>query len=593
MAFMDGVFRRALRTIGASTDAGASTTDLRSTAVDNAKASAAVKKVKAGGSALYHWAFVIHKWTGLAAAAWLAVLGLTGFFLDHDGWRWQMQMKVPSWLTTEAVNKTAMRSLARYLQINPDYRQHQVAGGPRGLWVSKDGGESWTPTAFAQGDRPQTLAIEPDPAKGWGRLWFATDNGVYLSDDGGASAQAASLKGEYVTTLAAGATPNAMLAVVDRTRVYRFDTQAADKIERLDFAPLAQKSRPVSVPLNRFIHDLHFGKAVFGPMSSLLLNDLGGLGMFALCLTGLLYWALPKWWKAQAKKRAAARTSKTAKKATIVWLFRLHSATVGIAAAAMILYLSITGIFLGHGRELFNWMRSIQVPQAYLTPAFALSSWDGWIDAIVAYPGAPDSYTIGNRLGMFTSVDGGQSWAREDDSKGAPIRVAARLRRIGDTIYVANGMAGDSFIHDEKQPDRPVLPHLAHGGMGMSGSHRHARDAGAIPRVGAPMARRDEMAGMMNMENMFMPSDVTRFGDRLLWKSANRIFVTDGDGREIERLDIKQPTDPGTPWFTWFLRLHMGTLFWSEWKWINDVFAVLAVFLSVTGLIRWWRQKWV
>jgi hypothetical protein len=37
----------------------------------------------------------------------------------------------------------------------------------------------------------------------------------------------------------------------------------------------------------------------------------------------------------------------------------------------------------------------------------------------------------------------------------------------------------------------------------------------------------------------------------------------------------------------------MGTIFWSEWKWVNDVFAVLAVFLSVTGLIRWWRQKWM
>jgi hypothetical protein len=71
------------------------------------------------------------------------------------------------------------------------------------------------------------------------------------------------------------------------------------------------------------------------------------------------------------------------------------------------------------------------------------------------------------------------------------------------------------------------------------------------------------------------------------------MYVTDADGKEIETFDIQQPSDPGTPWFSWMLRVHMGTIFWSEWRWVNDVFATLAVFLSVTGLIRWWRQKWM
>jgi hypothetical protein len=98
---------------------------------------------------------------------------------------------------------------------------------------------------------------------------------------------------------------------------------------------------------------------------------------------------------------------------------------------------------------------------------------------------------------------------------------------------------------------------------------------------------------MGGMEGMFMPSDVTRLGDNFVWKSSSKMYVTDAEGKEIETFDVKQPTDSGTPWFSWLLRVHMGTIFWSEWKWVNDVFAVLAVFLSVTGLIRWWRQKWM
>jgi hypothetical protein len=55
------------------------------------------------------------------------------------------------------------------------------------------------------------------------------------------------------------------------------------------------------VQLNRFVRELHFGKGVVGSLTSLVMNDIGGLGMFILSLTGLLYWGLPKWWKQRAK----------------------------------------------------------------------------------------------------------------------------------------------------------------------------------------------------------------------------------------------------------------------------------------------------
>jgi len=576
----------------------------------------AIKKVQPGGSALYRWFFVIHKWTGLASAAWLAVLGLTGFFLDHDSWRWQMQSKAPGWLTTTALKEQSARNTIRYLQMDPADSAHRAAGGPRGVWFSRDGGATWKPTAFQKGDHPQLLAIEPDPSKGWNRLWLGTDDGVYVSEDGGASARLAALEGDYVTGVAAGATSSDMLAIVDRSKVFRFDADAPEKVEAIDFAPLEKASRPRDAQLNRFIHDLHFGRALAGPTTSLVANDIGGIGMFVLSITGLLHWGLPKWWKAQAKKNKltgeSRGASKETKKATIVWLFRLHSVTLGIASVAMILYLSITGIFLGHGRELFNWMRSVKIPEAYLTPAFALRSWDGWIDSIVAYPGMPGAYTIGNRIGMFTTVDGGQSWAREENATGEPVRLAARMRRFGDRVAMVNGMGGPSAIRgaDEINRDVNIGPQMGmgmgmgghagkhHGGM-RGGEQKTARDASgeAATREGRSeqgFAKRGQMGGMGmgGMENMFMPSDVTLSEDKLYWKSSGKLWVTDSEGKELDKQDIVMPSDPGTPWFTWFLRVHMGTIFWSEWKWVNDVFAILAVFLSVTGLIRWWRKKW-
>jgi hypothetical protein len=598
MAFLDIVFRRVAHAAGAVAPKDA---EPRS----RAGAPKREKKSKNVGG-FYYWSFFIHKWAGLIGAAWLAVLGLTGFFLDHDSWRWLMQGKAPAFLTPAALEASAARGVVRLLQIDPDQSSAQVAGGPRGLWWSADGGDNWTLTRFTDGDHPQILAIEPDPALGWRRLWFASDNGLYVSWDQGASAEPVALKGEYVTALAAAAAPEEMLAVIDKSEVLRFKTDDPTTPLRLELGPLDRESRVLDVQLNRFARDLHFGKGAFDQMTSLALNDVGGIGMLVLSLTGLLYWGLPKWWKRRAQSAGAvSKQVKAARRETIVWLFRLHSATLGIASVVMLLYLAITGILIGHGRELGDWLRATRIPQAYLTPAFGGASWKGWIEAIVAYPGQPDAYTIGNRIGMFTTVDGGQTWAREDDAKGEPFRTSSRMRRIGDKVLVSGGMAGPSYIRGGDDVSREVVvsegERKARGGQGRRAGKRGDREgAGGMEGMDhahhsgmEAMRRGDGMGGMNGMDGMFMPSDMTRIGDNFAWKSSSKIFVTDASGKEIESFEIRQPSDPGAPWFSWLLRVHMGTIFWSEWRWINDIFAVLAVFLSVTGLIRWWRQKWM
>ena len=579
----------------------------RTAAADGQPAKPRAAKVR--GSAVYNWSFFLHKWIGLFAAVWLAVLGLTGFFLDHDSWRWLQQAEAPSWLTTNWLLENTRWSVARLMQVDPADPSIRVTGGPRGLWFSRDAGASWQPAAFPGGIQTQVLAIEPDPALGWKRLWFATDDGVYLSEDSGASVRPASLSGEYVTSLAAGAAPDEMISVIDRSQVFRFTTADPAKITRIALAPPAPEAHPAWVGFNRFMRDLHFGKGVFDPLSSLVMNDIGGIAMLILPLTGLLYWALPKWWRYRLRRTARRGTSKATKKATIRWLFRVHSATLGIVSVLMMIYLSVSGIFVEHGRELGAWMRSIHVPQSYLPRIYGMPSWDGWVEAIVAYPGKPDRFTIGNRIGLFTTDDGGQTWSLENGADGRPLQSAGRLRRLGDRVLIPNGMAGPSLIRDAALATREVADgggghrgHGRHGGDGAGsgagdGSHgRHSAD-NAAPSEEQPRARHGgnpmaQLAGLDDMVNMFMPTDVTPMGDKLAWKTTDKLFVTDANGTAIEKIKIKLPEVQGVNWFTWFLRVHMGTIFWSEWRWVNDVFSVAAVLLSITGLIRWWRKKW-
>jgi len=189
MAFIDSIFRR----VSHPGDAFPGD-QVDSQASAPRKISAPAKRKKHSGGGFYYWNFFIHKWAGLIGAAWLAALGLTGFFLDHDSWRWLMQNKSPAFLTPAALDANSAHGVARYLQIDPSDRSIQVAGGPRGLWLSRDGGTTWMATRFLDGDHPQILAIEPDPAVGWNLLWFASDNGVYVSDDKGATARQTTLK---------------------------------------------------------------------------------------------------------------------------------------------------------------------------------------------------------------------------------------------------------------------------------------------------------------------------------------------------------------------------------------------------------------
>jgi hypothetical protein len=46
-------------------------------------------------------------------------------------------------------------------------------------------------------------------------------------------------------------------------------------------------------------------------------------------------------------------------------------------------------------------------------------------------------------------------------------------------------------------------------------------------------------------------------------------------------------------WFDLIDGLHTGEIIASWWKWNNDIISIMAIIVVVTGLMRWWKRKWL
>ncbi len=494
----------------------------------------------------------LHKWAGLLSAVWLCVLGATGFLLDHKEWRWMWFSTVSERVLPESVTSLS-RTVIQILQVNPDRPMHQVAAGSRGLWVTEDGAKSWQRTRVIgdEGGQVQVFAVEPDPEHGWNRLWIGTDDGLWMSEDGGRTLEKAGMEGQRITALTAGADDLEAYGVVDRSRVFRLRTDEPDRPDWFRFEAPAADALPRQISLRRLVIDLHVGNGLFARNTSLLLNDIASLGLCALALSGVFYWGFPKYWRHRRRNGGQIRVE--TKRKILIWLFRLHGPLIGLCAAVPLLYLAITGILFGH-LELGDWLGRVRIPAMFHPPVYHLNVWDGWIEAVIGYPGQPEKLSIGTRVGLFTSEDGGRTWSAEQAGTER-ISAARRLRRFGERLYIGGWMGGGSYL---RQQDKAGWLKL---------SDRHAN-----------MAR-----------------DITPLEDgQIGWLHQGKtVVMTDRAGQVRGQIDLTQPMEDGVPWYYVLSQLHDGLIFWKHWKWLNDLFAALATTLVVTGLIRWWRVKWL
>lgn len=357
----------------------------------------------------------LHKFAGLSAGLVILLLGITGFFIDHD--KWSFLYNTTFKYTPETVKKADTKLFEAYW-IDPNNQEHYIVGGKRGIFESFDAGQN-----FVLMTPLQCLAIRANN----GEVFTATSDGIYQLQKGAWKQYA--LSGEYITSISVS--NEKIIAIIDKHELVVIQKANAKVISKNIVAIEASKLKE-DIKLSRFVRDLHYGRGLFDGDISLLINDYGAIVISLLAISGYIIW-----WLIRNKKKA-----KLTRK-----LIKWHANMFTIIAIIPLLILAITGVFLDHSKALAQFMKTTTIPHAMLPPVYDSLKHDIWS---VDYDG--EVYRIGNRYGVYSSKDL-DKWEKEING------LAYRMVRNNEVLYVS-GMGAPNRIYDGKWNMLPKTPHM-------------------------------------------------------------------------------------------------------------------------------------
>ncbi len=499
-------------------------------------------------SGFYPTVRLVHRWAGLIALAWLSVLGLTGWILDHHDWRWTHQWSVPDWVTSARIDRLVPGTIMRHIQIDPSNDQRWIGASERGLWLTENGGETWTDIPFeGESGHPQVfrfVTTETDDT-----LYLATDDGIWTLAKGDTSAQPFALDGELVSSLSEGSTATELVGVAHHRAIFRLNTAQPDAATWIDVSDVTVTGLPDTVAFNRFVLDLHVGKGFLPQPWSTLINDYGGIAMGTLGITGFMFWYLPRKWRKQKPNGDLKKRQQILR-----WLFRSHGPVIGILAIVPILYLSITGIMVDHIFALIDYGKTVRLERESLPPIYQYETLEGEVSYVVAYPGEPEQLSISTRFGVLNSEDSGRSWTRDQTlpNTGGTDAGLVNLLREGDMLFVGIGTVGNAYR-----------------------------------KIGEETWTFLEMPA----DHLAM-TDASRSGDT--WYLKNSRMISKGTlDTPFEPSGVAYPPIQGTTFFLFLADIHTGNIVHTEFIWVNDLVALMAIILALTGPIAWWKRKWM
>lgn len=505
----------------------------------------------------------LHQVLALAALLWLSALGLTGWILDHHEWRWSQQWTMPASWTSPAITRLVRGTIMRKIEGVPTSPATLIGGSERGLWRSNDLGNTWTEIPFrtAGGTQtsgtPQTFDLVAI-ANGSRAMLIATDDGIWILDDALMSAMPFALQGRHVTSLTQGATTDELVGLADESDLFRLPIKTGDSrlqagdVQWIDLSNVEVSGLPPSVDWVRFALDLHVGQGLLPQPWSVLINDFGGIALVILSVTGVLSWSLKRSWRGK-KPNGQLR----ARRETMRWLFRGHAPLIGLFALFPILYVSVTAFAVDHITEFMSLPARTMLPRERLPPIYAYRNLSGELSGVVGFPGEPQRFAVASRFGVLVTTDGGRRWAvdralpqRSDGTDAGRVN----LFRAGSHVFVGMGGTGQ-FVKADGTDDWTEIK--------LDG-----------PKLAI--------------------TDATRIGET--WHLKNSRAIYRGDLATPQPfIDAKIPFPPltGTPFFLFMADVHTGNVFTGAWRWVNDVVAAIAIFLALSGLVLWWRRKWM
>jgi hypothetical protein len=374
----------------------------------------------------------LHKKAGIFAGLFLLILSLTGFFLNHDQWKFQYQWTQPNSVLPDSVAK-AEKSLFQTKAIHPEEVQWHIVGGMRGAFVSLDGGGDYQQTSTHQFYALRWLDHV---------LYGATEDGILRSEDYGLTWQSFALSGRWVNALAADG--DKLFASVDKSHLVLLTSQAEVLSETTVALPEDQLAE--SITLSRFVRDFHYGRGLFDDGWSLLLNDIATWLLVFSALSGTwIWWSL---------RRANNRQQDS--KGLVKWIKKImaiHSHGLVLLAIPFLLLFALTGIVLDHSKFFNKPLKQVVLPIEVLPPVYSTLQEDIWsvdvkVNTLADTKVASElnahqatTYRFGNRYGVYESTDL-SGWHKVSDG------FAYRMTRLSDTLYVS-GMGSPSRIYTD------------------------------------------------------------------------------------------------------------------------------------------------
>jgi hypothetical protein len=493
-----------------------------------------------------------HRWVALATLVWLFLVGVTGFFLGRLEWRWLHQTVIAGLHTpVDLIGKQHIRHPRDWVNrfaIDPENDRRVLSGGVGGLWISTDATTSWTAVDFAgESGAPQIFEIAVDPTLGWRRVLLATDDGIWRLSATGSAAERFALSGQRITSLQLHGTSQTIIGVIDKTTLFKMPTADPRSARLTNLSDTAVVDAPQTTTLAKYGFDLHATAGLPSIPLSKFVNDLSGLALPALCLTGLLYWYLPR------RRRKPGRGGVPVK--VMQWLFRVHVFVTGLLVCVPLLYLSSTGIAMGHKFGFNAWAKHIHLDASSLTGNYDLKTLSGEVNTVFAPTENPDRLYALTRLGAIRSLDGGQNWTYDHSF---PLKLSnywatAKYRLVN----------GYEFISDE-------------------GNRHFFRAAG------------EQFWTKIPTKTFGLILDARRAGDSIYlytWYGIHKGTPEAG----FEQVPLTPAPLHGLD-LAFLIRVVHGLLIYHDvLVWFNDASAVAVLILALTGLIIWLtrKRKWV